>query len=72
MDMKRKSVYIRPLTEQVNVKLSCKVLWEGNGLNIPISGGMTPEESDAKPFVFDDEDEDYNFGYPSQRNLWED
>ena len=69
-----KKTYIRPLMEIIAPKYSDIM----QGINIPISGGTTPEESDAKQFLFnEDEDLDYYdnetdyINWPSV-NLWRD
>ncbi len=66
-----KKTYIRPLMEIITPKYSDIM----QGFNIPISGGMTPEESDAKESLFDeDEDLDYFDSGTDfiKSNIWED
>lgn len=70
-----KKTYSKPDAEQINLN-TYEIM---QGLNIPVSGGTTPEESDGKPGFFDDECDGYGpncedlYRTPSSSpNLWDD
>ncbi|MDY4038840.1 MAG: hypothetical protein SOY49_05405 [Prevotella sp.] len=70
-----KKTYSQPTAEVVSLN-TYEIM---QGLNIPVSGGTTPEESDAKPGFFDDECDGYGLNYEdlyrnqsSSPNLWDD
>lgn len=53
-----KKTYIKPDAEQISLN-TYEVMQD---LQIPVSGGTTPEESDAKKGFFDEENDD---------NMWD-
>ncbi|SFG63610.1 hypothetical protein [Prevotella sp. KH2C16] len=55
-----KKTYSAPTAEVVDAKTD-EIM---QGFQIPVSGGTTPEESDAKPGLADDE--------PSEHSIWDD
>ena len=59
-DKDMRKTYIAPTVETVDAHTG-EIM--AGGIVIPVSGGTTPEESDAKPGFTDDEEDD---------SLWED
>lgn len=63
-----KKTYVEPATEIV-IPRSPELM---QGLVIPISGGTTPEESDAKQMPFGEDIDESDYIKWSSDKLWED